>query len=290
MDIKKITALLTVIRDGSLSAAADELGYSQPGLTNMMNSLEDELELKLLLRSKSGVRLSEDGQALLDKMMELHRVNEEFIESVSKLRERGRSTLHIGAIASAARNWMPEIVAEYKRMRPGLDIFVTRYENLTESYDAVRHGETDCAFVSYSDGITSDLEYIPLYDDEMIAIMPESYEGEGPVSPLIFDRKDFLMPIGGLDISILPFFEGGSSVPEFRRSNLDDQTIASMVAHGLGYSILSRLIMQGINEPVKMFSLSPPSFRQIGIICKADRKGDGSISELIKTARSLVGL
>ena len=290
MDVKKITALLTVIRDGSLSAAADELGYSQPGLTNMMNSLEDELGLKLLQRSKSGVRLSEDGQALLDKMMELHRVNEELIADVSKLREKDRRTLRVGAIASAARNWMPEIVAEYRRSWPELEVAVTRYENLVESYDAVRHGENDCAFVSYSSGISSDLEYIPLYDDEMIAIMPESYEGRGPISPQAFDRKDFLMPIGGLDINILPFFEGTNSVPEFRKSNLDDQTIASMVAHSLGYSILSRLIMQGINEPVKMFSLSPPSFRQIGIIYKIERKNDVSISELIKTARSLVGL
>ena len=58
MDTKKIRALLTALDTGSLTAAAEELGYTQSGLTHMMNSLEDELGVKLLVRSKGGVRLS----------------------------------------------------------------------------------------------------------------------------------------------------------------------------------------------------------------------------------------
>lgn len=56
MDSKKVSALLTAIDRGSLTAAAAELGYTQSGLTHMMNSLEDELGVSLLIRSKGGVR------------------------------------------------------------------------------------------------------------------------------------------------------------------------------------------------------------------------------------------
>lgn len=41
MDAKKINALLVSIDRGSLTAAAAELGYTQSGLTHMMNALED---------------------------------------------------------------------------------------------------------------------------------------------------------------------------------------------------------------------------------------------------------
>ena len=58
MDSKKIYALLTAIDCGSLTAAAEKLGYTQSGLTHMMNSLENELGLNLLVRSKSGVHLA----------------------------------------------------------------------------------------------------------------------------------------------------------------------------------------------------------------------------------------
>ena len=63
MDSKKVSALLTAIDRGSLTAAAAELGYTQSGLTHMMNSLEDELGVSLLIRSKGGVRLSPTGPA-----------------------------------------------------------------------------------------------------------------------------------------------------------------------------------------------------------------------------------
>ena len=54
MDTKKTRALLLALEKGSLTAAAEELGYTQSGLTHMMNSLEDEAGISLLVRSKVG--------------------------------------------------------------------------------------------------------------------------------------------------------------------------------------------------------------------------------------------
>ena len=68
MDSKKVYALLLAVEKGSLTSAATELGYTQSGLTHMMNALEEELGLNLLVRSKNGVRLSPAGQALKPKM------------------------------------------------------------------------------------------------------------------------------------------------------------------------------------------------------------------------------
>ena len=68
MDSKKIKALLTAAESGSLTAAAATLGYTQAGLTQMMNSLENELGVRLLVRGKNGVRLSDAGQSLLEPM------------------------------------------------------------------------------------------------------------------------------------------------------------------------------------------------------------------------------
>ena len=71
MDVKKVSALLTAIEKGSLTSAAAELGYTQSGLTHMMNTLEAELGLNLLVRSKNGVHLSPAGQELLPDMRAL---------------------------------------------------------------------------------------------------------------------------------------------------------------------------------------------------------------------------
>ena len=68
MDTKKVKALLAALEKGSLTAAAEEMGYTQSGLTHMMNSLEDELGIRILVRSKGGVRLSPAGRELLPQM------------------------------------------------------------------------------------------------------------------------------------------------------------------------------------------------------------------------------
>ncbi|MBO7669585.1 MAG: LysR family transcriptional regulator [Oscillospiraceae bacterium] len=68
MDSKKVHAMLLAVERGSLTSAAAELGYTQSGLTHMMNALEEEVGLNLLVRSKNGVCLSPAGQALRPAM------------------------------------------------------------------------------------------------------------------------------------------------------------------------------------------------------------------------------
>ena len=57
MESKKLEALLMAVDLGSFTKAAEVLGYTQSGLTHMMNSLEKEVGFTLLERGRSGVRL-----------------------------------------------------------------------------------------------------------------------------------------------------------------------------------------------------------------------------------------
>ena len=97
MDSKKVHALLLAIEKGSLTSAAAELGYTQSGLTHMMNALEEELGLNLLVRSKNGVRLSPAGQALKPRMQAFLDAADALEADASRLRQRSSSTLRLGA-------------------------------------------------------------------------------------------------------------------------------------------------------------------------------------------------
>ena len=67
MNISKYKALLTAVDLGSFSAAANKLGYTQSGLTHMMNALEDELGFSILTRGYFGIILSPPGVSLTPK-------------------------------------------------------------------------------------------------------------------------------------------------------------------------------------------------------------------------------
>ena len=63
--MNRYIALLKVLELGSYTKAAEALGYTQPALSQMITSLEKETGITLLFRSRSGIRLTPDGERLL---------------------------------------------------------------------------------------------------------------------------------------------------------------------------------------------------------------------------------
>ena len=61
MNIKKYEAFVRAVELGSLSKAAEELGYTQSGISHMMQALENEVGFPLLVRSSSGIQLNAEG-------------------------------------------------------------------------------------------------------------------------------------------------------------------------------------------------------------------------------------
>ena len=59
--MNRYVALLKVVEVGSFTKAAEILGYTQPAMSQMIASLESELSIKLLYRSRYGVRLTPEG-------------------------------------------------------------------------------------------------------------------------------------------------------------------------------------------------------------------------------------
>ena len=80
MDRNKCVALLTAIDLGNLTRAAELLGYTQSGLSYVIKTLETELGFPLLLRSRMGVRPTENCQRILPLLRELERNNRKLEE------------------------------------------------------------------------------------------------------------------------------------------------------------------------------------------------------------------
>ena len=65
MDSKKLEILMTAVNLGSFSKASEVVGYTQSGLTHLINGLEREIGMALIRRDHSGISLTENGEALL---------------------------------------------------------------------------------------------------------------------------------------------------------------------------------------------------------------------------------
>ena len=124
MDIQKLQALAVIQEAGSFSRAAETLVYSQAGLTYMMNSLENEIGLRLLDRSYSGVRLSETGKTLMPKIHRLLQVYDALNGEINACKCAQQATLRLAALDTVSTRWVPRAVAALKAEYPQITVSV----------------------------------------------------------------------------------------------------------------------------------------------------------------------
>ena len=120
MDIEKLKALKTAVEIGSITQAAEHMGYSQPGLTGMLKRLEQEVGYPLLRRGTKGVRLTEAGEAVMpyiERVLESSRALERALADHAPARER---ILRIGSYTSISKNWLPQVIRGFSRKYPGV--------------------------------------------------------------------------------------------------------------------------------------------------------------------------
>ncbi len=289
METKKWEAVLTAAELGSFTRAAARLGLTQSGLTHMMNALERETGFPLLVRSRSGVRLTAAGERILPAVHELMQAAARLEEQIAAQSGQRRASIRVAAYSSVCMHWLPTIVQQFRWARPDVSVDI-RMGSVEEIYRWLQEGTVDLSFASRQDRWRFDWE--PLWDDPLLAVLPPDYPTAGrerfPVSE--FGRKEFLMPSLGFDLDILGVFETQGVQPDIRSNTaVEDAAILSMVEHGLGVSILSQLVLQGRQDNVRTLPLDPPACRHMGIAIRSLKEAPPVIRTFIDYSRRIVG-
>lgn len=266
MDSIKFKALTTAVELGSLTNAADALGYTQAGLTHMMNRLEHEIGFKLLKRDKYGVHLTDDGERLMPQIEEFLKAAEELEYEIKSRREHRTHTIKIASYSSIISYWLPSIIKEFKQEHPLVSVEVND-ESADNIYPLVENSKVDLGFVSRRE--SSGCVWTHLKNDPLVAVLPKDSEiagKDGKINIADFDGAQFLMPSMGFDHDIMNLLDKYAVKPFIKRTSVSDQAVVSMVAHGLGISILSELIMCENSLDVEILHFDPEEYRELGII------------------------
>ena len=120
METANIAALLAAAELGSISKAAEDLGYTQSGVTHIVNSLEEEAGFPLLMRGNRGVRLTAEGERLAPLMRELVQTADRLEQELALTRGAERGTVRIGTYSSISLRWMPRILEAFQERYPGI--------------------------------------------------------------------------------------------------------------------------------------------------------------------------
>ena len=122
MSIRKYIAYLRTVETGSITQAANELGYTQSAVSKMISDLEQDWQVKLLTRNHSGIEISSDGMVLLPTIREIVKDYEDLNFAVSELHGVQSGTLRLGCFTSLAVSLLPEILKCFHQTYPNIQI------------------------------------------------------------------------------------------------------------------------------------------------------------------------
>ena len=276
MESKKLEALLMAVDLGSFTKAAEVLGYTQSGLTHMMNSLEKEVGFTLLERGRSGVRLTEEGERIAPAVREFLQANARLDSVIEQVASSRTEIIRVSAYASIAMHWLPGIIQRFREECPDVDVDIRMADHVDVPYELLAQGKMDAILVSPQD--EGQYEWVHLADDPIFAVLPKDFDTQGMTAfPLAaFEARDFIMPSQGFDKDIMRIFNRIGVKPHILPTWVDDPTVISMVSHGLGVSMMTELTVRGRTDGVKLLPVEPASSRELGLAVRSlDAASDG---------------
>jgi len=271
---------MTAVDLGSFSRASEVVGYTQSGLTHLVDSLEREIGVPLVVRSHSGIALTPQGEKLMPAIRDFLRANANLENQIKQIEEQKGETIRIAAYASIAMQWMPEILYRFRRVCPDVNVDLRMVDHALEPYELLEQGKTDVIIASRQK--CKNCGWTPLYNEPMYAILPRNYPiGDKTTFPLEqFDGSDFIMPYGRFDLDVNAALSKVGLRMDVKPSRVDDETVIRMVSKGLGVSMMSELMIRGNVDDVLCLPVEPAAVREIGMGMLPGTEGRGSMEKL----------
>ena len=279
LDTRRLRVLVQVARQGSFSAAAETLGYTQPAVSRQIATLEAEVGTQLVRRVPQGAVLTDAGRLLVDRaeaiLVSLVSAEEELLQLAGL--EGGR--LRLASFASAASSIMPIAIASFRERHPSVELSVVMADPI-ESVPRLRTGELDFALshepLDESEDMRAGIELIHLFDDPMYVVMPAGHRlADAPKLELgSFATEPWMLATSNTCPDSRLFLRACHAAgfePQIAFQNDDYPAIIGFVAAGVGVALIPDMVSRNIRDDVVVRRLDPaPPPRPIFAALPAD--------------------
>jgi molybdate transport repressor ModE-like protein len=269
MDPKRLLIFRTVAREGSISAAARELGWTQPAVSQHLRALERSAGCALLLRGAGGVELTEPGRVLLARAdalaVQLHMAEEELADLTALRRGRVR----LAAYPSAAATLVPRAVAGLRARHPDIDVELTEAEP-PEALALLSAGDVDLALVfSYDGEPERGFVWRPLADESVLLVVGADHPAGTRRRLTLADLADEPWIVGceRCRAHTVRLCAEAGFAPAVRHVSDDYVVVQNLVAVGLGVTLLPRSALDAFQHAgVRVREHASFGLRAFGIV------------------------
>lgn len=243
MKLQQLRYLLAIVDNGlNITAAAERLYTSQPGVSKQLRLLEEELGLQLFSRKgKSLDGVTSAGEKVIKRARVIMQEVENIRSLASDYYQEEEGTLSIATTHTQARYVLPEIISEFRKRFPkvGLNLHQGTSEQIA---DMVGANEIDFAIATGAKDLFSDLMLIPSYHWDRSIIVPMGHE----LTKL--DRKITLHDLAEYPLVTYVFSFGGQS--SLKRAFADQELEPDVVFTARDADVIKTYVRMGLGVGV----------------------------------------
>lgn len=285
---QKYEAFLEAARTGSFKQAASELGYTQAGVSYLVNALEKELGVRMFVREHGGIRLTSEGRSLLPWIQEVCASERRLEAHLADLKHLEEGSLHVVAFTSTLTQWLPQITKRFTEAHPHIDLRVTCYDDQAYLEQVVERGEADVGFVALPAKRPLELELL-VRDPLLVAVAPANpFARRASFPAKALASEPYIKLDSGEYSEMDRLFRVNGVEPHVKFSIVNDYAAMGMVAAGLGYSVLSGLVLR--NTPFDLVALPAevPTYREIALAQKSEEASSGAARAFVECTKGWI--
>ncbi|HIY00760.1 MAG TPA: LysR family transcriptional regulator [Candidatus Blautia faecipullorum] len=252
MEFKQLEAFVAVVDYGSFSEAARRLYLTQPTISAHIRALEDELKVKLIIRTTKKISVTTKGYQLYDSAARMLHIRNNLIEDFTESKKR---IIDLGVSTIPSSYLLPELLAEFGKHHPDVYFHSLQSDSL-DAIGRVLDGSVDLSLAGQNTGDETCC-FIPFCQDSLVIAAPVTdhyLQMEGKkLTFQDFIRDPIIIREKGsgtkkeMDLFLEKIGVAPTELNVVARMN-DLESIKKSIVNGLGISILSARSVQDLKK------------------------------------------
>lgn len=278
LSLHQLTCFLATYEHGSLTAAADELGYAQPSVSEQVRALEKTLGVQLFRRVGRGVVPTTVADTLRPHAEQVLAAVEEARRAVQRARTLQTGTIRFGMFGTARLYAGADLVADVLERHPGVRVELVG-QNSSDVFDDLRRGRIEAAMIAVP-GLTGEgMTVTPVARDELVYVSADPERLTSPVTAQRLARASLVMPEttwraeDSTRIVLRQMLHETGRNPTTRIEVEDVETAVELAGRGLADTIIPRgavdQLLPRLAPDAGFVSLRPRQYDTLAIVHRA---------------------
>ncbi|WP_052317280.1 LysR family transcriptional regulator [Corynebacterium terpenotabidum] len=291
----RLIVLRTFAACGTVTAAAETLGYSPSAVSSQLREYQRTVGVPLVVKEGRGLRLTAAGRTLVERSDALVTLWEQIhgaVRGTAPGREPTR--LRLGGFSSATGSLLSTVAAELSLRHPGIDVSITEAEP-DHCIDLLTAERLDVAVTvamqAAPDVNNRQIEQIPLLDDPLDVLLPADHPLAGRSSVRLEElaADPWVADHPGTTYRALftTAFTAAGATPRIVHEVADWVSSMEIVSRGLGVGLVPRLVQLSSDLPVIRMPLDGPSAprRRVLVMLRRSSRSHAIVEETVELLR-----